>query len=268
MPKAIRAVLLGILPVLFLSMMGSLILRVQSAGKGISYLSAKGTIVDPSIGTTWYSIHRDGELIGYARTSLEYAGDNQSQYASIEETVIKVDGFGDDVFLTMQLSSVLDNAMKPLTLDGTVGLGAIQFTLTSTRQEDAIQLVLSGMGTQFERTLTFNEDLATASSAYAIAATRAQKAGEQFRFQTFDALSQADASFLLVSQGTEMIKTPDGLVEARKFTVTKSSLSSEVWLDPKGRMLREEASTYVSEITDLPSIRQFVESHPAVLESY
>ncbi|OIP99665.1 hypothetical protein AUK40_00615 [Candidatus Wirthbacteria bacterium CG2_30_54_11] len=260
--KIWRILVLAIIPFCWAGMMVTLVYRVESSNKGISYLSTHGTIIDPVIGTTWYSIESDGVLIGYSRTTIGYTGEQEEHYTSVEETAVQVDGFGDEVFLTMHMASVLDNTMTPITLEGTIGLGALQFTLTSERQGDLLNVQVSGMGTELSRTIPFGDGLATTSSAYAIAASRAVKADEQFRFQTFDALSQSEAPLLLTYRDDSTMDTTEGVVAARHFTVQKSSLSSEVWLDVKGRMLREEAGTYVSEIADYVTLREFVEAHP------
>lgn len=262
MTKFFRLIGLAVIPLVWAGMMVSLVARAEGTVRGLSYLSTRDSVIDPAIGTTWYSLTHDGVLIGYERSTLGFDGEQAKSYHSEEETAVQTQLLGEETWLIMQWQSELDADLSPRAIAGTFELGSLSFFLQGERVGNSMTVTIDGLGdTNITRTIDYPDGLVTPATAYYFVVAQLHKPGTTYRFRTFDAMSQSDTDMGMTFLGTENVETPDGTVEADHFTVTNSGLTSEVWLDPQGTMLREESSGYTSEMVDFSVVRTLYEQH-------
>jgi len=236
-------------------MLASLILRIQGNASAVEQINGQIPAYAPEIGTTWYSLTKDGEQIGYMRTMLLESGEAGNAFDFSEETALFTQIGETTVPFQVSLESTLDYRFQPNQFEGTIQLGELDFAVSGHREADQFLITLTGLGASYDTAVDSPDNMTTSSSLYMALAAYGEKKGDQYRFSTFDPLSRSPSQILVTYLGTDTLQL-DREYDSKLFEVQSHGLTSRVWIDARGRLLREESSGYTSELTTFENIKE------------
>jgi len=249
-----KTLLLAVIPLLWGGMMFTLLQRQAASGERIDFLSGRFSTFTPFMGTQWHIVRRGDEPIGYLRSTLRERDDPEQPYELSEEAVLTTQIGDQEVQVTLSTDSTLTSGFELASVTGELGLGAIEFAVSGTRIDDRFSITLSGVGQSIQREIDVPAGSVSGFSLYPFLASAELETGVRFSVPRFDALTQQSTELDLVYLGESTYDAPDGKVAARQFTLGLGASSSTVWIDTTGRLLREETSGYISELTTARAI--------------
>jgi hypothetical protein len=244
-----RYVLLAVIPLLWGGLMWSLLARQTVGGAPVSFLADSFRAFTPYMDTQWHLVRRQDTPIGYTRTILREREDKSQPYELSEEAVLTTTVGDAEVPVYLSLDSTLAADFSLGSITGLLRIGALEFTVSGKRDGDRFDVVLGAAGQTVERTIDVPAGGVSGFSLYPYLASAPLEPGARFAVPRFDPLTQQAGRIEILYLGDETYDAPDGPVSARRFLLGLGGSESEVWVDGRGRLLREEASGYVSTLT-------------------
>lgn len=186
---------------------------------------------------SWMGLYMQGNKIGYSHERRLPAGDgyrfeDQSllrltvlETAQTVRTLVKAEVGADHSLRSFSVS--LRSGVGDLRVDGTVGAGELRFTVRTGPEEREERIALEG-------------PLYLPSTAREHLSSLGFEEGRRVSVDVFDPSAMTNHPIQLVVEGKEPLPAGGGNVEAWRVRESFRGITSTVWYDDGGRVLREE----------------------------
>ncbi len=256
MPKPHKKILLTIIPIVWGIFFVPLVVQNFTRHGAISYYPTVSTTLQPELGDHWYALSKDGKSIGYIFNHLDLTdSESTTPYFSSEESYVQTAIAGTTIDLMILEQSQLNRNLSPATLSGVIDIGDLKLDMVMTKTNNDYKLTLTGLGETINKSWSSLSTTYTPLSMYLqLTATKA-KPHQSGAFPTLNALTQTPGVTIATFVGTETLSQGERQIKTNHFAITSQGLTSQVWLDEHGTLIREANSGYTSELVDAKAVR-------------
>ena len=185
----------------------------------------------------WMSIYVNNQKIGYTLTRQQRSSHG---YTITQDLFLRLKALGVPRQMHLSLSSTLTADFRLKTFTFKMVSGYLEFSIQGIVEGLRLRLTSDLLGQPQTTDLTLKEPIhLPLTLPYQVYRAR-MKLGEQATFSLFDPLIMAPSPVTITAGPTESLTIEDEVRSAQRFEMHFLKNKMTVWIDPQGRVLKEE----------------------------
>jgi len=187
----------------------------------------------------WFGVYKDDRKIGHAHRVVT---PREGGYAFSEESTVKLAMLGTVQTLRSSLSAETDARFALRKFRFVLETPATTFTADGTSDDRTLRARYGPRGQQADLVLPLSEPIALPSTLRPRVLAENPPAGTRYTLPVFSPMTASREPLTIVVEGSERLRTRNGIVETTRIAEEHQSVRTRAWIDTAGDVVREEAA--------------------------